>query len=197
MKTIYVFAHTDDFFLWAFGSHMREKDQNNDEILNVVLTERLLKDIRNLELCKNFGVNSENVCFKNLEEVILSFNPDNVFTHWAFDSNIEHRKVFEKVSSVVLKQRIKNKKGELYSASTYNSLGLDNKEFSPNRLIDISAYWKFKKQAILNLENEPNKMWLDMIRKQDEFYGSRIKAKYAEAFRKVSINGVFDNPDSL
>jgi LmbE family N-acetylglucosaminyl deacetylase len=197
MKTLYVFAHTDDFFLWSFGSSMREKDRKNREILNIVLTKSLLRDIRNLELCKSFGINSENVCFKDLEEVVLSFNPDKVVTHWAFDSNIEHRKVYDKVSSVVLKQRIENKKGDLYSTSTYNSLGLDNKEFSPNRLVDISTYWKLKRQAILKLEDEPNKMWLDMIRKQNEFYGSRIKAKYAEAFRKVNINGVFDTSDSL
>lgn len=197
MKTIYVFAHSDDFFLWAFGFAMKEKCRNNCEILNLVLTEKPLQDMKNLGLCKNLEINSKNVCFKDLEKIILSFNPDKVFTHWVFDSNVEHREVFDKVSSVVLKQRIINRKGELYSTSTYNSLGLDNKEFSPNRLVDISTYWKLKKQTILKLENEPNKMWLDMIRKQNEFYGSRIKAKYAEAFRKVNINGVFDNPDSL
>ena len=197
MNIIYIFAHSDDFFLWAFGSAMKEVRENDSEILSLVLTEKPLQDIRNLELYKDLKVTSKNVCFKDLEKIVLSFNPDKVLTHWAFDSNTEHREVFDKVSSVILKQRIMNGKGELYSISTYNSLGLDNKEFSPDRLVDISTYWKLKKKAILNLENEPTKMWLDMIRKQNEFYGSRIKVKYAEAFRKVNINGVFDNPDSL
>lgn len=197
MKVIYIFAHSDDFFLWSFGSAVKEKYENSNEILSLVLTEKPLQNEGNVDLCKNLGIDSKNVCFEDLEKIILSFNPDVIFTHWVFDSNIEHRRVFDEVSSVVLKQRIINQKGELYSTSTYNSLGVDNKEFSPNRLVDISKYWKLKKEKILELKNEPNRMWLDMIRKQNEFYGSRIKVKYAEAFQKVNINGVFDNPDSL
>ncbi len=197
MKILNVFAHPDDLLLWAFGSMMIEKTRRNAKVLHFILTKNKTKGKKNFGIYNEHKILTKNIQYRDLNKEILTVNPDKIITHWGFDSNEEHRIVFNLVSSAILSQRINNGKGELYSISTYNGIGLDNMEFAPDLLIDISDYWEVKKETILKLEDEPSYMWLEMARKQNEFYGSRIKVKYAEAFKKINVAGVFDNSDQF
>jgi len=197
MNILNVFAHSDDLLIWALGSLFKARDEQNAEIAHIILRNKEEDLYPNVDLYEKLRIPTQICQARELNERVLGFNPDKVITHWVFDSNEEHRNVYNLVSQAVLLQRVKNSKGDLYSVSTYNGLGLDNIEFSPNLLVDISEYWNLKEQEVMSLKNEPCQMWLDMARKQGEFYGSRIKVKYAEAFKKVNINGVFNSSDCL
>lgn len=197
MKLAFVFAHYDDLLIWALGTLLKLKVNHDCDILHLVTHAEGNQTKFIQDFSSKLGIKTSLISISSVSDEITNFNPDKIFTHWSSDCNSEHREVFNLVHDSVLHNRIVNNRGELFSISTYNGVGVDSLEFTPNRIIDITEFWPEKEKYLSQIQGELGTMWLNLSRKQSEFYGSRIKASHAEAFKKVPVNGVYASGDNL
>lgn len=123
-----------------------------------------------------------------LNNYILDFKPDIVFTHSQKDIHFEHRLVAEQV--LLICRNIPNSTiKSLYTtvSQTYNWTYGQYGSFQPNTFIDISEYAKEKEDTLklydMELpENQLDNRSIDSIMTWNKMHGHTIGAEYAEPY---------------
>lgn len=199
MKILTVFAHIDDAEIWCGGS-LAKHSSRGDSIHTVAFAKDVEDRIAETEkahklinasvevIHRDIHGNSVDLV-KTLEDILYKQKPDILISHWKDDSHPDHRKIFDLVSQALIWPWILNKTPRyFFSVDTYSSQGL-TQVFNSDYIIDISDFWEMKIKMIHCFKSQPVNIWENMVKKQNEFYGERIEAKYAEAFIQNPIQG--------
>lgn len=122
---------------------------------------------------------------KNIEEVLNSFKPNIVFTHFWGDVNQDHRRVFE-ACLIATRPTPKNIINEVICFETPSSTEWGLKTFSPNYFVDISETLDKKIEAIKQYKKEindyPHPRSLEAIKNRASYWGTKVGKKFAESF---------------
>jgi len=115
---------------------------------------------------------------EEITKVILSLQPDIVFTHWPLDSHPDHQ-----VSGLLaLTAWVRaGKKFHLYFYEV--NTGSETMGFSPTDYVDISAVQDIKKAAMFAHETQsPQEVYDQFFKTMEEFRGLEAGVNAAEAF---------------
>jgi LmbE family N-acetylglucosaminyl deacetylase len=204
---LFIYAHMDDETLLSYGTLAKLTKNNN--ILLVTLCgngrENDYKKTRAKQYCqilKKININhtsltendlslDKNKISNYLNNCILSFKPDIVFTHSQKDLHFEHRLTAEQV--LLNCRNIPNSTVKsLYTtvSPTYNWTYGQYGNFQPNIFIDISEYAKEKKEALKLYDMELPKNQLDnrsvsSIMTWNKIHGYTIGVEYAEPYEQI------------
>lgn len=197
MKKVLVFgAHPDDIELGVGGTVARYVKEGVSVLMVVVTT----PSKERVEECKSaakvLGAELQmlNIDQKNLinirslvmkfDDIIASFQPDEIFTHWIHDSHQEHRYITEAVIAASRKNS-----SSVYMYEETIPSGITPSSFNAQLFINISNEIDLKLKAIEINESQfmPNrgKSWLDAVRGRCSYRGYQISVQYAEAFEVI------------
>jgi LmbE family N-acetylglucosaminyl deacetylase len=122
---------------------------------------------------------------KNIEEVLISFKPNIVYTHFWGDVNQDHRRVFESCL-IATRPTPKSIVNEVICFETPSSTEWGLEQFSPNYFVDISETLNKKIEAVKQYTNEvndyPHPRSLEAVKNRAGYWGSKIGKDYAESF---------------
>jgi LmbE family N-acetylglucosaminyl deacetylase len=115
---------------------------------------------------------------EEMATLILSLNPDIVFTHWPLDSHPDHQ-----VSGLLtLTAWIRtDRKFELYFYEV--NTGSETMSFTPTDYVDISDVREKKKAAMFAHKTQsPEALYLSLFKTMEEFRGFEAGVRAAESF---------------
>ena len=125
---------------------------------------------------------------KTIENVVLKFKPNIIYTHSNFDLNIDHQ-ITHRAIMTACRPISKNQLSEIYSFEVLSSTEWSiskNSFFKPNHFVDISKFFNLKIKAIKKyaneLRNEPHPRSLNTIKSLAVLRGSSCGLKFAEGF---------------
>jgi LmbE family N-acetylglucosaminyl deacetylase len=125
---------------------------------------------------------------KTIENVILKFKPNIIYTHSYCDLNIDHQ-ITNRATMTACRPIEKNYLSEIYSFEVLSSTEWsikNNNSFKPNHFVEISKFMTLKIKAIKKysseLRKEPHPRSLIMIKSLAKVRGSSCGVKFAEAF---------------
>jgi len=216
MKSLVIAAHPDDEVLGVGGTILKRIDEGN-EIFVLLLCDCLaprntLEIIENLrktsrKISRKIGVSNlfqlflgtdenkrlDEIPFKTviqkIQEIIENVEPDEIFTHSAYDWNTDHKIVFDAtISAARTINKFKVKKIYCYEvpSATEQAPNLTNYAFVPNKFIDISEYLEEKLDLLKLYKSEifefPHMRSTDAVRMTANLWGAKNGLKAAEAF---------------
>ena len=174
-------------------NHISEKKINTD-------LSKLKKDT--YRALKNLGVDQKKVFFGNfldnendsttllklvqwVESLIVKINPDTIFTHYKYCTNIDHKYLFN--AAVVACRPLKRKKINLITSEVPSSTGYDNPPFQPNFYIELKkkdVVNKIKSMQCYSTEKRvyPHPRSPESLDAYAKVRGVNSYNKYAEAF---------------
>jgi len=118
---------------------------------------------------------------KRVEEMtnlILSVNPDLVFTQWPFDSHMDHQVTACLTYTAWIKSE---QKFELYYYEV--DTGSETVGFTPTDYVDITDVRDRKKAAMFEHQSQgPEKIYINDFKTMEDFRGLEAGVKAAEAF---------------
>jgi len=122
---------------------------------------------------------------KKVEDVIMLFNPEIIYTHSAVDLNIDHRLTHEAV--LVATRPISSKVKEIYCFEVPSSTEWNfGTSFSPNVFVDVTETLSRKLDALNKYENEvrewPHPRSTRALTARANYWGSIVGCEAAEAF---------------
>lgn len=197
MKYMFIGAHPDDIEFSCGGTMLRLIDEGHD-VSVVIMTggeaspncsekQRKLEQSNAVRYAKineiimlNYidgavETNAESV--RKINEIIESFNPDFVMTHYPNDSHQDHRNTAQIVKSAT------RRKHSLIYFDSYSSI-----DFKPNLYVSIDKYIYGKVELLKCFEcqiSKYQKRGVDFIRKStmiNELNGYESKCQFAEGF---------------
>ena len=126
---------------------------------------------------------------KVIEKVKRKIKPEIVFTHFRNDLNVDHRIVYEAVTTATRPMNSETVK-EIYSFEVPSSTEWNYPiTFSPNVFFDVSDTIGIKLKALAEYKSEirrpPHMRSLEGVRLNAELWGMKVSLKYAEAFENV------------
>ena len=124
---------------------------------------------------------------KDIEENILKFKPDTIFTHFDNDMNIDHT-ITNKATLTAARPKPGSKVKKIYAyeimSSTYYN---PSANFIPNFHVNIDKFIKIKLRALKRYKGEmekfPHPRSLEAITALSKFRGSNIGFNNAESFK--------------
>ena len=120
---------------------------------------------------------------QSIENDILSFSPDIVFTHHYNDLNVDHRITFEAVLTVCRPQKTKT---GIYLFFIPSSTDYSGKEFNPIVFSDVKSTIQYKLKALEYYQSElkeyPHSRSLESVTNISKYWGNRIGLEYVEPF---------------
>lgn len=128
-----------------------------------------VKDFRLLDFADGFMEVSAST-IGQIEEEILKFSPDYVFTHFPKDTHQDHRAAAEIVKSICFRKNI-----NLIYYDSNSSF-----EFYPNFFVPIN--WIFKKSILKIFKSQMTSSMLKRIEVKAAYYGSLSGYDFAEGF---------------
>lgn len=204
MKILAIGAHYDDVEIGC-GGFLLKRAEHGDEIIILTLTESGYTNANNgfsrqsilarneaevaakligaklISLNKPTNQLTHNESFSyEFDKIIEKYKPDIVLTHWGGDFHSDHAAV--SLSSMRASRRINTIL--LYQSNWY----LTEVNFNGNYFVDISLYLEKKIEVIKTYKSvlEPtNYSWIDFIKKQNQYEGSRIGVSAAECFHCI------------
>ena len=192
MNVLYILAHPDDAEIWCGGTILRQKEKGyNVKILYLFSSKSRKKEALMLS---RHGVEVEIIKPKEkvLRSKIKQFSPDIIVTHWFKDCHHQHKRCFDMLYGLLPELLVFDRlKFSLFVCDTYNSVGYDNSLFTPNRFQDITDLLTFKTNIINNHKSQPCDYFINMVSNQNKMWGQKNKCKYAEAFLKLPVQGVY------
>lgn len=201
MKILVIGAHPDDIEP-QMGGTISKLSRNNHEVLILQFTDTGddLSNIRtkeSIEAAKILGAKVKHLYYnqndfnfnrklvQNLDEIIMDFNPDEIYTCWGYDSHQDH----QTVSKVVLASSRKNI-SNLYFFEPIIPGGITPYGFAPNYFVDISDTIDLKIKSVEKYRSQIEKFgrsWIDAIYGRSIFRGFQINVAHAEAFQIVKM----------
>lgn len=128
---------------------------------------------------------------KKLEAVIDEIKPERIYTHFAYDLNVDHRITYQAVMTACRPQPGEVVK-EIYSFEVLSSTewaGETNNSFSPNYFVDISDYINFKEKLLYKyndeMRDEPHARSIINILRNNYLRGNSVGVEVAEAFQLI------------
>ena len=126
---------------------------------------------------------------KELEKIMDSFKPTQVFTHFSGDLNIDHQKVAQAVSTATRPLPGSTVK-KVYSFEVLSSTEwAPNSQFEPNTFFDVSSTIEKKVAAMaeykMELRDFPHPRSLEGLKSQAQLRGLTVGKTAAEAFMLV------------
>lgn len=190
-------AHPDDLEVGMGGTIAKytEKDHN---VLMVVASSPNIKEVRRHEALNSAKILGAKLKFLDLkpeelefsrklvniyDDIIKSFSPDAVYTHWRHDSHQDH----VSVSNAVIASSRKNN-FSLYMYEQTIPGGIVANGFNTQLFVDISDTIDTKIDSIRSHESQviTNGDWWEYGTKGRAMYrGYQIHKKYAEAFEVI------------
>lgn len=209
-RLVVILAHPDDAEIWAGGTLYRHI-QRGDQVDICSLT-YLPETPRGREGATGaqrlgaaftcFGLSDMTVKYYTIEEVerlaafLLARSPDIVLTHWLEDTHPDHAAAARLVVDALLRYAVayglddvaasRQAFPHVWSCDTYGGLGRQG-SFEPEWYIDISSTWSHKCYAIEAHTSQNPAYWINLIRRQNAFYGYRCNRDYAEGFRLLPM----------
>jgi len=121
---------------------------------------------------------------KLLDQKILEFSPDIVFTHWDHDSHQDHVAIANATFAATRRNNI-----SLLMCEQLTLGGITPYSFTGNTFVDISDTMEAKLESVKAYKSQAQryKGWLKAIEGLAAFRGHQIGVKYAEAFESVRI----------
>lgn len=126
---------------------------------------------------------------KKIEDKILSYRPDIIFTHSQQDLNIDHQIVCRAVITAtrpLSKTFVKSIFSFEIPSSTECNFSEDNNIFKPNFFVDVTKTINQKLKALKiyksELRKSPHARSLTGVKTLAQYRGNQIGVKYAEAF---------------
>ena len=220
-KVLYFFAHPDDETLSAGGTIHKMRRFNIDVKIVIASkglssrsiprkseSENHIKDLK--EACSILGIKKNNVLIgdfkdnafdsepllnlaKFFKKILKDYNPDAVFTHHKYCTNIDHKYCFE--AALLATRQLDGLLIDLFSCETLSSTSFNRpNQFDPNFFsILLKEDIEAKKKAIgkFRYENRkfPHMRSKKFIDISAQYRGAQIGTNYAEAF---SINNLFN-----
>ena len=215
MKNILaIFAHPDDEVL-ACGGTLVKRFNNGDKVKIIILSngcgsrnnsskEEIKKRIKSCkQASKILGTHS--VCIgdfpdnkfdsialldiiKYLEKEIKNFSPDEIFTHFCHDLNIDHRVTFQAVKTI-FRPISKKKKFVIFECEVPSSTDWimnPNQIFKPNHYEDIKQFYKKKEKALKcysqEMRESPHSRSFERVNTLAKFRGMHSGFEMSEAF---------------
>ena len=219
MNCLAISAHPDDEVL-GMGGTIKKHSDNGDNIFVCILSEHVsarkgkpehtlfLKQIEQAEKIlgikdrvffdfPNIEMNSipQIKIVKAIEESIIKFKPEIVYTHNSGDLNIDHRVVSE-ATSVAIRLRERGNKDtpiikktlcyEVPSSTDWASPVVTGIQFNPNYFVDISKYFDKKLLALEKYEGViremPHPRSIEALKALATIRGAAAGFEKAEAF---------------
>ncbi|MBC1308648.1 PIG-L deacetylase family protein [Listeria booriae] len=200
-KILLVTAHSDDAEI-SMGGTLRKYLNQDYEVLNVIFSIPSKIEIRKNEALKaaqQFGYNVKFATFcennnvediplhdliKEIDQLIVSYDPDIIYTHWSNDSHQDHR-----ILSRAVRSSFRKKQVTLYEFEQINqNNNISANQFQPNIYCDISDYMSDKREMIQCFESQLQGdmgHYLDNSEYIGKWRGSQIQVPYAETFQLI------------
>ncbi|MBC1796725.1 hypothetical protein HCA55_08300 [Listeria booriae] len=200
-KILLVTAHSDDAEI-SMGGTLRKHLNQGCEVLNTIFSIPSKIETRKREALKaaqQFGYNVKFASFcennnvediplhnliKEIDHLIMTYNPDIVYTHWENDSHQDHR-----ILSRAVRSSFRKKQVTLYEFEQINqNNNISANQFHPNIYCDISDYMNDKIKMIQCFESQLQGdmgHYLDNTEYIGKWRGSQIQVPYAETFQLI------------
>tara|TARA_Y100000591_G_C21805297_1_gene684491 strand:- start:783 stop:1412 length:630 start_codon:yes stop_codon:yes gene_type:complete len=207
MNILAIGAHFDDIELGCGGT-LAKHIKNGDKVYVFVATRSGFSDhrgklVRSNEVAMKEGKNAmqklgiKNLIQGNFETLKIEFNEElnkeiinivnkykinTVYTHWDGDIHHDHQVVAK--STLHACRHVKNIL--MYRSNWYQSSQI----FNANYYVDITNFWKLKKNSILCHKSEmqrTNKKWIDFFYNEAKNAGQKIGVKFAEVFQVIKV----------
>jgi LmbE family N-acetylglucosaminyl deacetylase len=126
---------------------------------------------------------------RQIEDAILLFKPDIIYTHSPADLNIDHRRTFEATMTACRPGHTSVK--EIYSYEVPSSTEWGFTPFRPTMFVDITEHEETKLRALQCYESElrdyPHPRSIEAIKARHRYWGSVSGLGCAEAFEVVRL----------
>jgi N-acetylglucosamine malate deacetylase 1 len=137
-----------------------------------------------------------------LGELLLTFWPDIILTHWFDDMHPDHEASFQILRRALLRACLDAAADDLgtfprtFCCDTYHSRGLHG-EFIPDRYVDITEVWEAKLSALKAHKSQYLSHYVAMISGQGANHGRATGTAWAEGFVYVPLYGRQDEGPPL
>lgn len=201
MRILAIGAHSDDVEIGCGGTLLKRVSQGDDVFILTITDSEYTQPnrgfVRSANIAKkeakkaaemigaelilmnktsNQLLHNEEFCYE-LDRIIQNVKPDIVLTHWGGDFHSDHIAV--SLSSLRAARRVGTIL--LYRSNWYATESV----FTGNYYVNITSYLENKLQVVREYKSvlEPaNYSWIDFIKKQNEYEGSKINVAAAECF---------------
>jgi LmbE family N-acetylglucosaminyl deacetylase len=218
MRVLVVAAHPDDE-VYGMGGTIAKLADHGHEIHVLIVTDGCISQYRNEDNVQeiimrkqeeahkaNSILGVESVHFGNLpdmgldkvphiqinyiiEELIQRLEPEEVYTHFYGDVNLDHQLVYKSTlvaTRPIVGQCVKNLYAYSVPSSTEWSPKLANSVFMPNVFVEIEPYTSIKLEAIkayiTELREYPHPRSVESVKKNDAAIGIQCGLSSAEGF---------------
>lgn len=183
----------------------REEAKAAAKVLNIDSKGQLIRI--NLGL-RDAHLNTSDECLHPVIQVIREYQPDFLYTHSEDETHPDHMITARLVKDAWYKAGLKMllPKFDSWRASRiYHYMGAV--DFEPTFCVDISNFWEVKRDALAcywtqfhhpqaadvkGVSQVSSPEFMEALRVRNEFYGRRIRRRYAEAFYCREIAEVID-----
>lgn len=204
MRILAIGAHLDDIEL-ACGGTLAKAATDGHTVKMVVMSKSGYtgldgREKRSNEIAIKEGINAAHVLgvtdidildfntkdipyhssvIEEIETKILEFQPDVIFTHWAFDTHQAHEGVAKSSISAARRQNT------IYMYEPISPSGRSYQPFRPQMYSNIGMHIDKKINALKEHKTEYKKYgdsWIDGVKARARYRGYEMGKEYAEAF---------------
>lgn len=178
MRVLIIAAHPDDELLGAGGTWHRYKRYRDS------VSAMIISNGRDDPIDQRFDTLPIKDFISKIEDVVKTFKPDIVFTHWKDDVNKDHQITYEatRIACRPTKSSVKALYAFDSTMSAFNTI-------DPTYFVTLSeqdVFWKISQMKLLYSKemNVPIRQGSGII-SQARFWGNKIGVEYAEPFVTV------------
>ena len=124
-----------------------------------------------------------------ISELLRSFRPTVVVTHWEDDSHPDHQAANDATRrAIVATEGLSRTLRYVLACDTYLGRGRA-RLFEPDVVVDVSDVWPEKVAAIRAHRSQRPEQYVEAIERQCWLHGARAGVTYAEGFRALPFYG--------
>jgi LmbE family N-acetylglucosaminyl deacetylase len=189
-----IVAHPDDEILGVGGTLLRHKDAGDKVNVVVAYECRPESTQASFEAEHRLGIpyhrlpmfEHEPLVVSTVEEEVMTWRPDIVYTHSLADLHHEHRELHERV---MVACRPQSGVKVIYAFETPSATDWGLRPFVPQRFVDVTLQMHRKLNAMeayaSELRDELHPRNLDSLATRAQYWGQRVGRGYAEAFEVI------------
>jgi LmbE family N-acetylglucosaminyl deacetylase len=195
-RILTIYAHPDDAEIWAGGTLLAHQVAG-DQVAMCVLTHgdspRAEEARQGAEL---LGAALHHLAFpdralrfgpETIEAVLAvlrATRPGIVLTHWPEDFHPDHVAAWEITRAAITLVTSEIGRPAVFWSDTYGGLGVRG-PFAPDCLVDVTAVWDRKREAIQAHRSQNPDQYLHMAELQCGLHGVHGQTRYAEGYIRV------------